>query len=143
MTIGQPVWIIQTKAPGRTTKCGQVNNSSDFFFAHVTAAYFGFSNATTIGRLFDTFDSNQSYYEGVPTRWTMDFENAHGAQSWFGRLGAGDILARYRHNASAYPVVTRISNAINKLSNIYEAYNMDGTFQSGTSGWGDYLGRPF
>ena len=60
--------------------------------------------------------------------------------SWFGRQGAGDILARYASGQEerALELLQRISFVFARDKNIYEAYDMSGRLAPGTSGWGNY-----
>lgn len=85
-------------------------------------------------------DADPEHYEGTPTRWTAFSGPVHGAMTWFGRLGCGDILARYRsgNDARGYALLTRISEIFSRDNNVYEAYDMMGIIDKGTKGWGNY-----
>lgn len=85
-------------------------------------------------------DADPEHYEGTPTRWTAFSGPVHGAMTWFGRLGCGDILARYRsgNNARGYELLERISEIFVRDNNVYEAYDMMGIIDKGTKGWGNY-----
>ena len=71
--------------------------------------------------------------------------NAHWHCSWFGRLGAGDIMARYKIGdpKGAYRNLEKISSIIAAQGDIYEGYDMNGCGLAKcgctTSGYGDYL----
>ena len=91
-------------------------------------------------QIWSSIDAEPFFYEGVPTRWTAFSKPVHGALSWFGRLGAGDILARYRSgNADrGFQLLERISQIFARDRNVYEAYDMYGDIVPGTKGWGNY-----
>src|SRR4051794_15764698 len=57
-----------------------------------------------------------------------------------GRLGAGDILARYvsRNNKRGHELLRRISEVFSARGNVYEAYTMKGEVETGTIGSGNY-----
>jgi hypothetical protein len=85
-------------------------------------------------------DANPEELEGVPTRWAAFDKPVHGPLTWFGRLGAGDILARYRSGnpARGMDLLRKISRIFARDHNVYEAYTMFGTIAPGTLGWGNY-----
>lgn len=60
--------------------------------------------------------------------------------TWFGRNGAGDILARYKTGKSerSLDLIRTISAIFNRDNDIYEAYDMMGKIVEGTNGWGNY-----
>jgi hypothetical protein len=100
----------------------------------------GIADGTMTQRIWRWIDSDPEFYEGVPTRWTAFAGPRHGMKSWFGRLGAGDILARYSSGnpQRGYQLLRRISDVFSKYQNVYEAYDMYGEVDQGTSGWGNY-----
>jgi len=85
-------------------------------------------------------DAQPEELEGVPTRWAAFEGPGHGPLSWFGRLGAGDILARYRcaNPRRGSELLKSISRLFARDQNVYEAYTMFGTIAPGTLGWGNY-----
>lgn len=91
-------------------------------------------------KIWSWIDAKPDYFEGVPTRWAGFEGPAHGADSWFGRLGAGDILARYRRGdpGRAYELLLRMSRIFARDGNVYEAYDMKGEPVRGTLGFGNY-----
>lgn len=110
----------------------------------VWSVYHGVATANQTALLYDRINSNLTFFEGVPLRWS-EFENAHWACSWFGRLGAGDIMARYKTGdaAGAFDRLQRIAGIIASQEDIYEGYDMTGCGLKRcgctTSGFGDYL----
>eukprot|EP00756_Hemistasia_phaeocysticola_P028835 Hpha_TRINITY_DN16194_c8_g1::TRINITY_DN16194_c8_g1_i1::g.7241::m.7241 len=110
----------------------------------VWSIFHGVANASMQDTLFGAIDANVSFFEGIPTRWAA-FPNNHWDCSWFGRLGAGDILARARvgqHNRS-FDLLRRMSSVIVSQHDIYEGYDMSGCGLERcgctTAGYGDYL----
>ncbi len=99
-------------------------------------------------------DSDPARFEGVPMTWaafngrlpnrTRWYRRRripwHGRDSWFGRHGAGDILARYqsKNDTRAMELLQRISGIFSRDQNVYEAYDMRGNVYVGTGGWGNY-----
>eukprot|EP00938_MAST-03A_sp_MAST-3A-sp1_P007129 g7129.t1 len=110
----------------------------------VWSQYFNVTNESISKILWTNIDRNRSFFEAVPIRWTR-FETAHGACSWFGRLGAGDIMSRYRsgQNDRAFALLSKFSAIVSEQHDIYEGYDMNacGLQKCGctTSGYGDYL----
>ena len=102
-------------------------NEGQWLDDSVWSIYHGIADANQTSVLLKRMDSNTSFYEGVPARWT-DFVNAHWHCSWFGRLGAGDIMARYKIGdpKGAYRNLEKISSIIAAQGDIYEGYDMDG-----------------
>jgi len=119
-------------------------DEGQWFDDTVWSIFHGVANSTQRHILWSQMDGNQSFIEGVPTRWAA-FKNDHWYCSWFGRLGAGDIMARYKYSQSAraFTLLQRISSVIAKHQNIYEGYDMSGCGLQKcgctTSGFGDYL----
>ncbi len=68
-------------------------------------------------------DISPGGFEGSPTGYN------HTNQIWFGRVGAGDILARYRMEQyeKAYELVSKITDRVVADGTFYEGYNPDGT----------------
>jgi hypothetical protein len=106
----------------------------------VWAIRFGVATPEQAARIWKWIDRDTGRFEGVPTRWAAFEGPTHGPLSWFGRNGAGDILARYRTgNADrGLALIRRISEIFARDGNIYEAYNMAGEVVPGTQGWGNY-----
>lgn len=104
--------------------------------------------------IWEWINANPHKYEGVPMTWAafaghknrksdvFGYKNIpwHGDQSWYGRHGVGDVLARYQcGNATrALELLQRITEIYNRDKNIYEAFDMDGNVVKGTDGWGNY-----
>eukprot|EP00939_MAST-03C_sp_MAST-3C-sp1_P002685 g2685.t1 len=123
---------------------GDYHDEGEWMDDTVWSIYHGVANETMKENLFRRIDSNASFYEGIPIRWSA-FPTAHGACSWFGRLGAGDIMAR-AHNgqeARSYELLTKISETVVSQHDIYEGYDMQGCGKKScgctTSGFGDYF----
>jgi hypothetical protein len=91
-------------------------------------------------QIWSWIDADPFSYEGVPTRWAAFSQPMHGRLTWFGRLGAGDILARYHtgNPTRGFQLLRRISEIFARDRNVYEAYDMYGDIVQGTSGWGNY-----
>ena len=72
-------------------------------------------------------------YEGMPTRWSSKGPAAdHGryGETWFGRLGLGDVLMRYNNFSQpefGLTLLRRIASAFAASGNIDESYHMDGS----------------
>eukprot|EP01051_Picozoa_sp_SAG22_P000762 SAG22_NODE_23_length_31399_cov_35.631313_31_plen_127_part_00 len=66
--------------------------------------------------------------EGVPTIWNNRTRSGRDAETWFGRNGAGNIMARFASNQSAHArkLLDRISEVFVASGNIYESYDMAG-----------------
>lgn len=106
----------------------------------VWAIQWGVATSEMTRQIWSWIDANPSKYEGVPTRWVAFNGPVHGPLTWFGRLGAGDILARY-HSGNprrGMELLNRISEIFARDRNVYEAYDMYGDIVPGTSGWGNY-----
>ena len=106
----------------------------------VWAIRFGIASPEQAAKIWTWVDQRPSELEGVPTAWAAFSGPEHGASTWFGRIGAGDILARYRSGnpARGLALLERISEVFARDHNVYEAYRMDGTVVPGTLGWGNY-----
>jgi hypothetical protein len=106
----------------------------------VWAIAWGVATAEQAGRIWDWMNSDPARYEGVPMSWAAFDGPAHGRSSWFGRLGAGDILARFRsgQDRRAMELLHRISTIFARDRNIHEAYDMAGNLVQGSAGWGNY-----
>ena len=104
------------------------------------AIHFGIASPEHAQRIWSWIDEDSLQLEGVPTSWAAFSGPEHGALSWFGRLGAGDILARYdTGNAErGLELLKRISEIFARDQNVYEAYTMSGRVAPGTLGWGNY-----
>ena len=66
--------------------------------------------------------------EGVPTIWNNRSRQGRDAETWFGRNGAGNIMARFASNQSAHArrLLDRISEVFVASGNVYESYDMGG-----------------
>lgn len=106
----------------------------------VWAIQLGVATPEMAGEIWTWIDADPFKYEGVPTRWAAFEGPEHGPLSWFGRLGAGDILARYRSGnpRRGLELLKRISEILARDGNVYEAYDMYGNVVPGTLGWGNY-----
>ncbi len=106
----------------------------------VWAIRFGIATPEQAGKIWAWVDRRPQELEGVPTAWAAFDGPEHGTKSWFGRTGAGDILARYRSGnpLRGLALLERISEVFARDRNVYEAYKMDGSVVPGTLGWGNY-----
>lgn len=106
----------------------------------VWAIKWGVATPEQTAKIWEWMDADPVRYEGVPMSWAAFDGPQHGRLSWFGRQGAGDILARYQSGQEerALQLLQRISSIFARDRNIYEAYDMSGNLASGTSGWGNY-----
>ena len=104
------------------------------------AIHFGIANPQQTERIWSWIDQNPSEMEGVPTRWAAFSGPGLGPDTWFGRVGAADILARYDtgNPARGLELLKRISEIFARDQNVYEAYTMSGKIVPGTLGWGNY-----
>lgn len=96
-------------------------------------------HAEEIWRYLGSTPSDGLPVEGMPCRWTNISSSGRLSWSWFGRLGAGDILARFRWGkiSSAHKLLAKVATIFNASGNIYESYNMSGQ-RAGDTG-GNYL----
>lgn len=106
----------------------------------VWAIRFGIATPDQAGKIWAWVDQRPQELEGTPTAWAAFSGPEHGMKTWFGRIGAGDILARYRSGnpARGLALIERISEVFVRDHNVYEAYTMDGQVVPGTLGWGNY-----
>jgi hypothetical protein len=106
----------------------------------VWAVKYGVATKEQTLKIWSFIDADPMKYEGIPMRWTAFDGPIHGPNSWFGRNGAGDILARYKTGNSerSYDLIKNISSIFNRDNDIYEAYDMNGKIVEGTYGWGNY-----
>ena len=104
------------------------------------AIQLGVATPEMTSKIWSWIDADPFKYEGVPTRWAAFEGPEHGPLDWFGRLGAGDILARYRSGnpRRGMQLLKRISEIFARDGNVYEAYDMYGDIVPGTLGWGNY-----
>lgn len=107
---------------------------------HVWAIMLGTATAEQAEKIWSWIDEDPFEREGVPTSWAAFAGPVHGRLTWFGRLGAGDILARYHTGQGEHgaKLLRRISEIFARDRNVYEAYTMYGTIAPGTLGWGNY-----
>lgn len=91
-------------------------------------------------------DNRTVAYESQPTRWCSKGGAANPVakerytETWFGRLGLGDVLMRYNNFSQpefGLTLLRRIANAFVGTENIMESYTMAGTV--GTDPGTDYL----
>eukprot|EP01043_Picozoa_sp_COSAG02_P079499 COSAG02_NODE_18425_length_939_cov_1.259524_2_plen_147_part_00 len=96
-------------------------------------------HAEAIWRYLESTPSDGLPTEGMPCRWTNISSSGRLSWSWFGRLGAGDILARFRWGkiSSAHKLLAKVAMIFNASGNVYESYNMSGQ-RAGDTG-GNYL----
>jgi hypothetical protein len=110
----------------------------------VWSVYHGVANASHGATLWSRVDADPERLEGVPTTWTA-FDTQHGKCAWFGRLGGGDIMARYKQGqaARALALLRSFAGTVVEHGNIYEGYDMRGCGLQKcgctTAGFGDYL----
>ena len=122
---------------------------------------YGFSSSEQASAIFARIDAEPKVFEGVPTRWcapvperlleeqarqfaswVSKFEGEHlRPYSWFGRLGAGDVLARCAtgQHEHAYRLIERYCDIVVREKTCPECLDMDGVPRQGTGGQGDYL----
>lgn len=120
----------------------------------------GYASPEQAAAVFARIDAEPAIFEGVPTRWCApiapgdeDPRYLPGGKygdtprpelreySWFGRLGAGDILARYqtRQDERAVELIRHYAEIVAALGTVPECLDMQGKPQRGTGGEGDYL----
>lgn len=106
----------------------------------VWAIRYGVATKKQTQMIWSFIDSDQKKYEGIPMRWAAFDGPFHGPNSWFGRNGAGDIMARYKTGKSerGFNLIQNISRIFNRDNDIFEAYDMNGKIIEGTFGWGNY-----
>lgn len=106
----------------------------------VWAIKWGVATPEQTQKIWEWINADPARLEGVPMAWAAFDKPQHGRLSWFGRQGAGDILARYGcgQDDRAMQLLQRISTLFARDKNIYEAYDMAGNLAHGTSGWGNY-----
>lgn len=106
----------------------------------VWAIRFGLASPEQARSIWSWVDRDPQQLEGVPTAWSAFPGPEHGPTSWFGRTGAGDILARYTTGQpeKGLFLIKRIGQIFTQYGNVYESYKMDGTVDNGTLGWGNY-----
>ncbi len=122
---------------------------------------YGFSSSSQSAAIFSRIDAEPRVFEGVPTRWcapvaqeileeqSREFaswvSSFEGEQlrpySWFGRLGAGDILARCAVGQldHGFRLLERYCEVVVAEKTCPECLDMDGVPRQGTGGQGDYL----
>lgn len=121
---------------------------------------FGYASEEQASTIFQRIDGSPAVFEGVPLRWCApiapgDEDPRYGADgkyganmcpdlrpySWFGRLGSGDILARYRlgQQDHALKLILRFGEIVVKFGKVPECLDMEGNPQHGTAGGGNYL----
>ena len=104
------------------------------------AIHFGIANREQARMIWSWIDKDAARLEGVPTAWCASSGPELGPLTWFGRIGAGDILARYDtgNGDRGLELLKRISQIFTRDQNVYEAYTMSGKIAPGTLGWGNY-----
>merc|ERR1712232_447342 len=97
------------------------------------------SQAEAVWRYLESTPRDGLPVEGMPCRWSNISSTGRLSWSWFGRIGNGDILARFRWGkiASAHKLLARVATVFVDGGNIYESYNMSGG-RGGDTG-GNYL----
>ena len=106
----------------------------------VWAIRYGIATNDQTQDIWSFIDADPLKFEGIPMRWAAFDGPIHGPNSWFGRNGAGDILARYKtgNRERGFELIQNISRIFNRDNDIYEAYDMNGKIVEGTYGWGNY-----
>jgi hypothetical protein len=104
------------------------------------AIHFGIASPEQARMIWSWIDKDPARLEGVPTAWCASTGPELGLLTWFGRIGAGDILARYDtgNPERGLVLLKRISEIFARDQNVYEAYTMAGKIAPGTLGWGNY-----
>ncbi len=119
---------------------------------------YGYASKEQAAAIFTRFDAQPEYFEGTPMRWCQSIPETDAQElarnypdvprephlrpnSWFGRLGAGGILARaaagqYPH---AFKLLDRYCRLVVKYGTCMECIDMQGNIQPGTQGGRDYL----
>ena len=121
---------------------------------------FGFASEQQASRIFGRIDAEPEIFEGMPLRWCApikpgdeDPRYLRGGKyadtkrpelrqyTWFGRLGSGDILARYRtgQHEHAFNLMNKYAQVVADSGTLTECLDMEGKAQKGTSGQGNYL----
>ncbi len=119
---------------------------------------YGFSSPDQAKAVFAQIDGQPQYFEGTPIRWCPSLAEGEARQlarnypevppephlrpyTWFGRLGAGDILARCAtgQQAHAFKLLDRYCRLVVKYGTCMECLDMEGNIQEGTQGGRDYL----
>ena len=133
----------QTLCGGGKCSADDVGSPGVWTDDQVWSLYFNISNdlqkSAAVWKYLESTPRDGLSVEGVPCRWTNMSNTGRLSWSWFGRLGAGDILARFKWGkvSSAYKLLTRVASVFSDLGNIYESYNMSGG-RGGDTG-GNYL----
>lgn len=104
------------------------------------AIHFGIASPERARLIWSWVDKDAARLEGVPTAWCASSGPLLGPLTWFGRIGAGDILAHYDtgDDERGLQLLERISQIFARDHNVYEAYTMSGKIAPGTLGWGNY-----
>lgn len=121
---------------------------------------YGYSSPEQAASIFARIDAEPEVFEGVPMRWCAPiapgdedprylpggkYEDAPRPglreYTWFGRLGTGDILARYQmaQNDHAYRLILRFAEVVSTLGTMPECLDMQGNPRRGTNGGNNYL----
>jgi hypothetical protein len=121
---------------------------------------FGFASEQQASKIFGRIDAEPEIFEGMPLRWCApikpgdeDPRYLRGGKyadtkrpelrqyTWFGRLGSGDILARYRtgQDEHAFNLINKYAKVVSDSGTLTECLDMEGKAQKGTSGQGNYL----
>jgi hypothetical protein len=119
---------------------------------------YGFALKDQAATVFSRIDAQPEFFEGVPIRWCVpvpdevvrDLARSYPDMppephlrpfTWFGRLGAGDILARRiaGQDAHAFKLLHRYCDVVVRHGTCPECLDMDGIMREGTSGGRDYL----
>jgi hypothetical protein len=120
----------------------------------------GYASREQSSRVFGRIDAEPKVFEGVPLRWCApvppgeedpryarggkydgQMMGDHQAFTWFGRLGAGDIVARYAtgQDEHALKLILRYAEVVAREGTVPECLDMDGIPRHGTGGQGNYL----
>eukprot|EP00040_Diaphanoeca_grandis_P011873 m.60817 g.60817 ORF g.60817 m.60817 type:complete len:681 (+) comp22887_c0_seq1:146-2188(+) len=121
---------------------GLANNNDEMWYDdQVWSLYFNLSNTQQTSLLFNRLSTDGAndkcrvkggvvpcLPEGVPTMWNNRTRAGRDAETWFGRNGAPNILARFAANQTTHArgLLDRISQVFVASDNIYESYDMGG-----------------
>ena len=102
----------------------------------------GVANHTQASTIKAFLDQRTEAYESQPTRWSSKDapRPSRYYETWYGRLGVGDVLMRFRNfsePAFGLTLMRRIASAFVGTSNIMESYTQAGAV--GTDAGTDYL----
>lgn len=104
---------------------------------------FGLASQEQAQQIFARLDAEPELYLGCGLRWCAPVpgDQIFRPLTWFGRLGAGLVLARClrKQPEEAWQTVTQFTQAVITAGTFPECFDMHGKPQEGTGGAGDYL----